>query len=148
MLEPDAQRDLAGSLFNQVWELLGRPERTDDLVDELIGCAHTSRHLWAGVGTPRHQAVGEWLLSRVYAELSHPESAVFHAERAVHWAEQAHEEPWVLASACEGMARAHLSAGRTREARVWAERSRALLHDVDDPEDVDVVARDLDGLAL
>ena len=146
-LDPDVRRSVAMAQFNRVWELLDVIDRDDATVDELIGAAHTSRHLWAGIGSPQHQAVGEWQVSRVYAELGRGEPALFHAGRAVTWAEQA-EETWVLASALEGLARALLVAGRTDEAAACADRARERLREVTDDEDREVVRADLDSLRL
>lgn len=42
------ERALASRLFNGVWELLERPERTTTDDDTMLHMAHASRHHWAG----------------------------------------------------------------------------------------------------
>ena len=38
----------------------------------MLHLAHSSRYLWGAVGGAWNRAVGDWLLSRVYAELDQP----------------------------------------------------------------------------
>jgi hypothetical protein len=61
------RRRLAVDLFNHVWTLLDKPDRTPAEDDEMIHAAHASRFDWAEVGAPVNLVRGEWQVSRVYA---------------------------------------------------------------------------------
>lgn len=146
--EATAERALAVSLFKETWSLLDRPSRTPREDDRMIHAAHASRLHWDGIGTDQERAVGEWLVSRVYATLGHGPSAVFHARRAISYAASAGVEDWVPASAHEGLARAYAASGQVDLARAARDRSRVLLEAVADPEDRDIVARDFATLPI
>ena len=70
---PGEQRRLAAGLFNRVWELLEKADRTADDDDEMVNAAHASRYHWGETGEPVHRARGDWQCSRVYAVLGRPE---------------------------------------------------------------------------
>jgi hypothetical protein len=65
-------RLLAAQLFNETWRLLEQDQRTRADDDRMIHTAHASRCHWGQVPavTPTHLARGEWLISRVYAEVA------------------------------------------------------------------------------
>jgi len=58
-LDPADQRRLAGGLFNRVWELLEKPDRSVADDDDIVHTAHASRYHWGQVGEPVHWARGE-----------------------------------------------------------------------------------------
>jgi hypothetical protein len=82
-LDPGDERRLAVGLFNHVWDLLGKPDRSVSDDFEMIHAAHASRYHWGAVGEPVHWARGEWQCSRVYAVLGRFEPALLHAERCL-----------------------------------------------------------------
>src|SRR6266508_2273527 len=88
----EQRRRLAVDLFNHVWTLLERPERTPEQDDEMIHAAHASRHHWSEVGTTANLARGEWQVSRVYATLGRAEPALFHASRCLAYCESRPDE--------------------------------------------------------
>jgi tetratricopeptide (TPR) repeat protein len=143
-MDVDEQRRLAATLFNRVWTLLeSRRGRAED--DEMLHAAHASRFHWGEVGSAAQQARGEWQCARVYAVLGRAEPALHHAGRCLdlcreHAAEmEAFDEP----IAREALARALVVAGRNEEARAELAEARRLLEAVDDPEDREIVERDL-----
>jgi hypothetical protein len=149
VLESAAQeRSVAASLFNQTWALLDSSARTADEDDRMIHLAHASRLHWDNVGGDQERAIGEWQCSRVYAVVGRAEPSLFHARRAIDYADRVGVEPWVRASAREALARAQVAAGEPDAARAARDDAVALLADVDDPEDRDVVAADLATLNL
>lgn len=147
MLEPDAERRLAIDLFNDTWTLLDQPERTPADDERMIAMAHASLFHWSNVGTASNRAIGHWQIARVYAVLGHAEESLFHAERC-HALTDADAPAWQRASALEGVARAHLVAGRRDEAIRWADEARSVLETEKDPADRQVVQTDLDSLGL
>ena len=147
-LPPEEERRLAADLFNEVWTLLERTGRTVEDDDRMVHAAHASRHHWGRVGGPQQVAIGEWQCARVYSVLGRAEPALHHARRYVEIATANEVEDWVVASAYEGLTRAHLTAGDTAAARAERERAVAACERVADPEDREVVASDLAGLPL
>ncbi len=61
-----AHRALAPSLFNRVWELMDKKNRTEDETDEMLHAAHASRHHWMTIGEPVNLVRGDWQVSRAY----------------------------------------------------------------------------------
>jgi hypothetical protein len=145
-IDPATQRALAVSLFNRVSELLERADRTAAEGLELVNAAHASRYHWTSIGTPRHLAIGDWQISRVYSTLGRPEPAVVHARLCLDNARLVTDEPWLLASAYEGLARAYATVGDRAAATEWEHQALAQLELVTDPDDREIVERDLASL--
>ncbi|MBA3365103.1 MAG: hypothetical protein H0U03_04865, partial [Actinobacteria bacterium] len=66
-LDAAERRQLAVDLFNFVWTLLEKADRTGEEDDTMLHAAHASRFHWGEVGAPVNLARGEWQVSRVYA---------------------------------------------------------------------------------
>lgn len=149
-LDPATHRRLAVELFNETWQRLGQPDRSAADDAALIHTAHASCRHWLEVGTAANRARGEWQVARVHSELGDADAALRHARLALELVEAGGDgfEDWDLASALEGLARATLVAGDRESAVALARRSRQALAGVADPEDREIVARDLDALGL
>ena len=140
------ERAIAARLYNDTWTLLRQEARTAREDDRMLHMAHASRFHWDSVGTDQNRAIGEWQVSRVYATLGHGSSAVFHAHRAIDYAQTPGNDDWVMASAYEGLARAYAVAGDLEAARQARDHSLALLEAITDDEDRKVIAADIDTL--
>jgi DNA-binding transcriptional MerR regulator len=114
-LDPDDERRLAATLFNRTWSFLERTDRGPAEDDEMLHCAHASRHHWGVVGEPLHRARGEWQVSRVYSVLRRPEPALHHARRCLALAEQHELGPFDVGCGHEAMARAYQVAGSAED---------------------------------
>jgi DNA-binding transcriptional MerR regulator len=147
-LDPATQRALAVALFNRVWALLEKSDRTATDDQELVNSAHASRLHWTSIGTPRHLAIGDWQISRVYSTLGRPEPAVHHARLCLDHARLASDEPWLLGSAYEGLARAYATAGDRAAATEWKDKAIAQLELVTDPDDREIVEQDIASLPV
>ena len=108
-------RKLAVDLFNHVWTLLEKPDRSPLQDDEMIHAAHASRHHWGVIGAPVNLARGEWQISRVYATLGRPEAARRHAQRSLELCRDNSIANFDLAFAHEALARAAALAGDAPE---------------------------------
>jgi hypothetical protein len=129
-------RQLAVDLFNHVWTLLERTDRTPEQDDEMLHAAHASRHHWSHAGTAVNLARGEWQCSRVYALLGRAEPALHHALRCRDYVEAADDAAdWDLAFAHEALARAYAVAGDEEAARREAARAHELAAAVADADD-------------
>lgn len=112
-LAEDQHRRCAVDLFNAVWDLMVREDRSPEESDEMVHAAHASRWHWGVAGKPVNQARGEWQISRVYAILSRPESAMHHAERYLAMCEEHGLSEFDRAFAHEAIARAAAISGES-----------------------------------
>jgi hypothetical protein len=136
-------RRIAVDLFNEVWALLDTTGRTPEQDERMIHAAHGSRLHWEAAGTAENVAIGDWLCARVYAVLGRAEPALFHARWCLSRAESDSLPDWIRAEAHEALARGHLAAGATDDARRHAEEARAIAATIEDDEDRQVVLDDL-----
>jgi DNA-binding transcriptional MerR regulator len=147
-LDTAQEREVAVELFNLVWTLLERSDRTRDDDDRMVHAAHASRYHWGQVGTAENHAVGEWQCSRVYAALGREEPCLHHATRALEIARAGSVPDWVGASALEAMARACAVAGDEEAARSWADAAKVAAASISDEEDREVVMGDIATLPI
>lgn len=128
----EAHRKLAIDLFNHVWELLDKADRTLEEADEMVHAAHASRYHWGKVGAPLEFERGEWQISRVYSVLERPESALHHAKRCLEICEANGIGDFDIAFAYEALARGHAVAGdgsKSREFVALAEEATGAIED-------------------
>lgn len=107
--------------FNQSWELLEKPDRTKADEDVLINLVHTSLYHWRQLDQPINILRGEWMIAHVYTLLKHKESALYHANNTLQWADTAKATDWDLAYAYEAMARAQALNGNKAEYQQYYE---------------------------
>jgi len=144
-LTREEQRQLGVDLFNHVWTLLENPNRTPEQNDEMLDATYASAYHWSKAGTTANIARSQWQISRVYCELGRPEPALYHAGRCVAYCESDPDamEDWDLPFAFEALARAHLTAGDTAEAKRVADQTRELAAQIEDEKDREILERDL-----
>jgi hypothetical protein len=144
-LTPEQHRVLGVDLFNLVWTLLGRPDRTPAEIDTMIHAAHASRHHWASAAgsTPNHLARGEWQCSRMYAVLRRADPALWHARRVLESCEASGIGDWDLAYAYEALARATRVAGDDAATERWLAKARAAGDAIAEADDRDLLLGDL-----
>lgn len=149
-LDGATHRALGVALFNHVWTLLERPDRSPIETDEMIHAAHASRFHWsrAAGAEPVNLARGEWQCSRVYAVLGRGEPALWHARRCLAINESAGTADWDIASAYEAMARASAVAGDDAAARDWKGKATAALDGIAEQDDRDIIEGDLATLPI
>jgi DNA-binding transcriptional MerR regulator len=144
-LDPATHRALGAALFNHVWTLLEKADRTADEDAEMVHAAHASRFHWGradGV-QPANLARGEWQCSRVYAVLGRAEPALWHAERCRLILEANQVADFDIAAAYEALARAHAVAGDAAAADSWRARATDALDGIADPDDREIIAGDI-----
>ena len=135
------ERGLAADLFNGVWMLLGKPDRTVEDDDRMVHMAHASRYHWGQAGTELNRSRGEWQCSRVYAVLGRAEPALHHARRGLELCQANGFADWDLAFAYESLARASAVAGDSERARAYTEQALAV--DIAEDEDRELLHADL-----
>src|SRR6267143_4669004 len=127
-------RETAVKCFNQTWDYLEKKgrSRTEDV--EMLLQAHSSLYHWNLVGTPKNRVIGEWQISRVYADLKQPELALLFAESALALCEKNNLVD-LRASAYEGIARAYGVGGDHKRAMEYLANARREIGSVKDDED-------------
>jgi DNA-binding transcriptional MerR regulator len=143
-VEPLDSRRLGAALFNGVWELLEKENRSAADDDRMLHMAHASRHHWGDVGTAANLVRGEWQCSRVYSVLRRPEPALHHAQRAFDLCAENGLADWDLAFCHEALARAHAVNGDPEGARSAVERALAV--EIADDEDRALLLGDLETI--
>jgi hypothetical protein len=131
-----AHRWFAVECNNQAWDLVEKPSRTSDEVQQMIHLAHASVWHWQEVGTALNRQRGENLLATAYAVAGDAAAAVKHAERCLSLSVQnaKEETPFDRATALGCAARAHALAGDGAQAerlRTLAQTAAAALDDED-----------------
>ena len=115
--ERELHRKFAVNLFNLVWDLLDKKDRTVEENDRMLHAAHASRFHWGEIGTPLELERGEWQVARVNAVLGRPEAALYHAQRCLEICTENGFGDFDLAFAYEALARAYAAAGAPDESR-------------------------------
>ena len=142
-----ADRAFAARFFNETWDYLDKPSRTEAETEAMLHCCHASFHHWTRVAdaTPTNLAIGYWQLSRVYAVAGMPSEAERYAQRCQEAARTPGAEAWVMGSAHEALARAASLRGdrAARDAHLAAARAVAAQAD---KETRDILTRDIESV--
>ena len=141
--ESEIHRKFAVDLFNFVWELLNKPERSLEENDRMLHAAHASRYHWEQAGGPVNLVRGEWQVSRVYAVLNRAEPALYHARRCLDICKQNQIGDFDLAYAYEALARAAYIAGQQTECKFYYELAWQAGERISEQEDRELFAGDL-----
>jgi DNA-binding transcriptional MerR regulator len=145
-LDPADERRIASALFNRVWQLIGKADRSVADEDEMIHAAHASRYHWGVIGTPTNLAVGEWQCSRVYAVLERSEPALHHASRCLTITTENDLGAFHIGCGHEALARAYRVAGDSDRVAEHVKLADAAAADIADAEDRKILTDDLDEL--
>jgi hypothetical protein len=145
-LDPDEQRRLAATLFNHVWDLLEKPDRSAADDDEMLHGAHASRYHWGVAGEPVYWARGEWQCSRVYAVLGRFEPALHHAGRCLELGMQYGLGPFDIGVAHEAIARSYRIAGDAAKVAGHVALGQAEAAKITDGDDRAILDADLASL--
>jgi hypothetical protein len=141
------ERELAASLFNYVWVLLDKPDRSAEDDEQMVHAAHASRYHWGVAGGPVQWARGEWQCARVYAVLGRSEPALHHARRCLELAIRHDLGPFDVGAAHEAMARSYRAAGDEEKTAEHVALARAQSAGITDVEDKAILDGDLASLA-
>lgn len=104
--EAESHKKYAIDIFNAIWPLLEKPNRTEDENEKMIQMAYASTFHWREAGTAINQTRGEWMISRVNTVLGRGEAAWHHATRSHAICRENGFGDFDLAYAYEAMARA------------------------------------------
>ena len=136
-------REVGVDRFNATWGLIDARDRSADDDVELFLSAMTSRWHWGQVGGPEEISTGDWLVAHAASLLGLGDLALLFAHRNLAIAEGQGWTGWRLASAHEGLARAHAvsgdGAGRARHLAA----AEAALANEPDAEESQIIASQL-----
>jgi hypothetical protein len=140
------QRKIAVDLFNYVWQLLNKPDRTIIDNDTMVHAAHASRYHWGEVGNAVNLARGEWQISRVYSVLERAEPALYHAQRCLDHCVQNSIGDFDLAFAYEALARAWHVAGQSDQVAYYLDLGRTAGGQIAEEDDRELFFADLEAI--
>lgn len=147
-IDHELHRKLGVDLFNYVWTLLEKTDRSPKDDDTMIHAAHASRYHWGEVGTPINFARGEWQVSRVYSVLRRCEPAIYHAQRSLDICLQHKINDYDLAYAYEALARAYSISEQWEQVNSFIALARSAGDVIADPADKDWFFKDLSTIAI
>lgn len=143
IIDRQTHRKLAIWLFNHVWELLDKTDRSQEEMDEMLHAAHASCYHWSLAGSAVNLVRGEWQISRVYSVLQRAEPAVYHARRCLDICIENQIGDFDLAFAYEALARASAVAGNAQERDRFLKLGHQAAEDIQEEEDRQLVLSDL-----
>jgi len=141
----EAHLQFAKQANGKVWGLLGKKDRTEGESEEMLQAAYASLFHWVHAGTALHQQRGEWLISRVYAELGNGREALRHAERCAALTEK-HSglmQDFDRAYSLECLARSHALLGDEKKAAEQFDLAAKAGEAIADDESRDIFMQDL-----
>ena len=141
--EQEWHKRAAVTLFNLVWSLLDKKERTKQEDDKMVHAAHASRFHWGEIGTSVEFERGEWQISRVYSVLKRSQSALYHAETCLGICKENNIGDFDIAFAYEAMARAHAVAGDKSDCEKYIKLAKEAGEQIEKKEDKDLFFGDL-----
>jgi len=140
-------RKFAINLFNLVWELLDKKERTVDENDRMLYAANASRYHWGEIGTSLEFERGEWQISRVFSVLNRSEEAIHHARRCHDICVENGIGDFDIAFAYEALARAYSVAGDTEKSAEYIRLGEKAGELIEDKGDREYFLSDLRGIS-
>lgn len=136
-------RECGKALFNHVWTLLDKPDRSPREDDQMVHACHAMHLHWSKVGASVNMARAEWQLSRVYSVLGRADPALHHARLCLAICQENDIGAFDLAFAHEAMARAHAVVGEPDEVRHHVQQAEEAGRSIEDVEDRQLLASDL-----
>jgi hypothetical protein len=145
--EAEAHLHFAKQFNGKIWELLEKPERTQEEDELLVDYTHASLAHWRVAGTEVHLQRGAWMLAHVYTVLGNTALALQYAEHCLKLTEQykEHLSDFDFAYAYECMARARALAENRLEAKKYLALAEEASTAIQDEEDREIFMGDFNG---
>jgi len=127
----------AKKINGEVWELLGKRDRSPADDERMVHAAHASLYHWLYAGTGVNHQRGEWLIARVHIILGDPVLAERHTRRCLELTDEhaAEMQDFDFAFAHELAARTAAMTGDRARAAGFIEKARQAGAAIADPED-------------
>jgi hypothetical protein len=144
-VDAEWHRGLGVDTNMEVWELLGRADRSAEDDEAMVRASYASAYHWARAArrTVANEARGEWMISHVHAVLGRADMAQYHAERSMAAVQAGGLADFDLAYAHEALARAAACAGRREEAA--RQFAKAMAVPIADDEDRKILHADVEA---
>jgi len=142
----ELHKKLGISLFNKVWDLIDKKDRSEEDTELMINAAHASLYHWMQVGELVNFARGEWQVSRVYSLAGRAEPALHHAANSLRICLQNSIGDFDLAFAYESLARAYALAGNKPKSRENVDLALAASGCIKKKEDKDYFLNELNTI--
>lgn len=144
VLSPEQHKAIGIQLFNEVWVLIEKGDRSIEEDDLMLNSAHASLLHWRKSNPPPvNVARGEWQISRVYCLLNRAEPSLHHARRSLEICLTNGIGDFDLAFGYEAVARALMIAGKREECQKSLEDAKKAANNIQDPEDKALLLQDL-----
>jgi len=134
---------MATKLFNDTWELFDKGDRSPEEDMLMIHTAHASLFHWLQFGQAKNFSIGEWQISRVYADLNMGESALKHGLANVDLCLKNKLTGFELGYAYESVARAYKILGNETEKKTYLKKANSEAELISDAEEKEYLISDL-----
>jgi hypothetical protein len=143
-----AHRYFSAACFNQAWNLIDQPDRTQEEDETMLQLSMASNWHWSRRPdvSATSRSIGTWQLSRIYCLLRQPENALRYGNLCLQVSQGNGVESFYLAYAHEAIARAELAAGHLEESQAHLNAARSLSVEVTENEDLQTLLKDLDTI--
>ncbi len=121
----EAHKAFAPGIFNRVWDLLEKADRSPEDNEIMINAAHASLYHWRSVGEPINLQRGQWMIANVYITLGMKESALHHAQICLDLTNEHAFDDFDLSFAYEGFARAQALNGNSKDCAKYFDLAKA-----------------------
>ena len=142
--EKEAHKHFAITLFNKVWDLMEKKDRTDEDDELMVHAAHTSAYHWLQVGTEVNFQRSAWQIARVYTILGNKPMALHYAQQCYDMTTENDLQDFDLAFAFEAMARAFALNGMKEDFEHFHQLAAEASEQIGEIEDKEVFLKDLD----
>lgn len=128
-LSLEEHKKIGIKFFNQIWGFIEKKNRSTEENEMMLHYAHASALHWLLSEPPKvNKQRGDWIISRVYAILNRPESALIYAKRCYANTEEPTKDNgfnrFDVAYANEAMARAYAIAGNKAEFQKYYKKAQ------------------------
>ena len=142
-----AHKYFSADCFNKTWDNMDKDGgRSTEENMEMLHTAIASLWHWTQRDdvTPRNLSIGYWQVSRVYCLIKQPNNARRYGLLALEYAKNL--SPFLKGYAYETLARAEMIANNRVIMKVYLDKAREILAQINDEEDRQALAKDLDAL--
>ncbi|MHA2026604.1 MAG: hypothetical protein ACXACG_00055 [Candidatus Thorarchaeota archaeon] len=135
---------LARKTNGGVWGVLDNESASMEELGLALEMAYTSMYHWRQIGKPINIARGEYMVSRVFAEMKIGDAALVHAERTLKFTEDAEEKAdFDMGFAYEVLAKAHSVNGDKDNCKKYKDMAQKVIDTLGD-EDKKIAQGELD----
>ena len=142
-----AHKYFSADCFNKTWDNMDKDGgRSTEENMEMLHTAIASVWHWTQREdvTPKNLSIGYWQVSRVYCLIKQPNNARRYGLLALEYAKNL--SPFLKGYAYETLARAEMIANNRVIMKVYLDKAREILAQINDEEDRQALAKDLDAL--